>query len=239
MRNYSVRFWGFLCALLVAFLFIGCDTERLEYEDEDSYALLDGQYAAAPSAADVQRALHIIDHNYPMGAVSWAYSVIAEVIGVIVDPDDIDPGTLTVSEIAVNLEAAGMQFGEANAEDVVIGILQAVVTAYQTPDFDATGPANTALAALGSSLENRGVTSPEQIGAGTELTHGDVLLLVISTAQPATPGGDNLGDVVDDVLEDNDISTGDLPDLEDFVEDVTNTEVTIPHQGSGAGGSSN
>jgi len=111
MRNHSVKSWSFLSVALFASILVGCDTEPLEYEDDDTYALFD-RPAMAPTPEELSRALRTIAANYPMGDVPWAYSIVLDFLGVVVDPDQISSAKFTVQEIGAMLENVGVELAD-------------------------------------------------------------------------------------------------------------------------------
>ena len=242
MKNCSVRFWSFLFVILFASLLVGCNSELLDYENGDTYALFDRPAMAPPTPAELDHALQIITFNYPMDEVSWAYSTILEFLGVTVEPDAISNATFTVQEIGDMLSDIGVELAPwLPHAGLVDDVLSTAITRYNTPGFDSQSPENVALAALASSLENDEITDPGQINENTQLSHGDLLILLvcIHLSPTADPDENALASVANGILESNNISIAeDLPDLETFVEETTGTEVSVPHQGQSSGGSS-
>lgn len=229
MRSYSVRFWSFLSVLLFASLLVGCDIDRSQHEVD--------RPAMAPTPEQLSLALRIIAADDPIAEVPWAYSIVLDLLGVIVSPRDISAATYTVGEIGTILADAGVELAAWLPQTQFVSeVLSAAVATSNTPGFDPDTPENAALAALASSLENRGVTDPGQVNDSTQLTHGDLLILLVCMHQSTTAeAGDNaLADAVDEVLDNNNAELEDLPELEDFIEGITGISVEMPHQG-GAG----
>lgn len=209
MKDYSLKFWGFLCVFLFASLLVGCDVEKLEYEDDDTYALFDRPAMSPATPEEIARALDIIAAGEPLDDIPWAYSIILNFLEVTVDPDDISNAVFTVQEMDDILDNAGLARDPASPDSSFVDeVLKVAIARFNTPGFDPQDPPkNAVLAALvlslkSGSMERPEITSPDQVTGDTLLTHGDVLLLLVSIYQSVmTEQWENLlAEIVHDVL---------------------------------------
>ena len=246
MRDYIAKFWGFLFVLLFVSLFVGCDVEYLEYEDDDTYALFDRPGMAPATTLELAEALTIIDAGGTFSRIPWAYKIIADTILVASSPpegywtvvqEDISFAPFTIAEITTILEELDeiLEYFEVSLpEDVVICMLRRAITEFNKPDFDVTARENAAIVAVVYSLENLGTTSADEVDRNTKLSHGDFLLLAISIHQSQDPPAVNrLAALVKDCL--GGISLN-FPGVEPFVEPFTEVDLLGPHQGVLSGG---
>lgn len=215
MKNHSIAFWSFLSVALFTSLLVGCDVELLEYEDDNTYALLD-RPAMAPNALDLISALDTIESG--VGDVAGAFVTILGYFGVVLAESDISAApSITISDVAGSFSIHGVPI----SADTMTGILkQALGT-----DFDRTQPKNAALAALVYSLRNRGITTADQVNKDTQVSTAEFVLLVMSVHQSTGPEDVNeLADLISIPL--------DIPqDLESFIESITGIDISVPHQG--------
>ncbi len=241
MKNYSAKFWCFLCVFMLASLLVGCDVEKLEYEDDDTYALFDRPVMSPATPEEIGRALDIIATGEPLDDIPWAYSIILDSLLVTVDPEQISYAVFTVQEVADMLSNFGVVLAPwLPHKDFVIEVLKIAMDKSNEPGFDPQNPPkNAALAALTNSLKSGSLDRPKttdsnQITGDTLLTHGDVLLLLVSMYQSYIVGPEvnELANIIGEILRDNGIHIEEyLPDLESFIWDTTGTEVSAPHQG--------
>ena len=240
MRDYIIKFWSSLFVLLFTFLLAGCDVEYLEYDDDDTYALFDRPDMAPASPEEIARALQVIELGAPLNEIPWAYSIMLDFLGVTVDPDDISYALFTVEEVGNMLSDVGVTlapwFPHVNFVDEV---LRMSITEFNKPGFDPQNPPkNAALAALALSLasgsmERPRITRPDQVNMGTLLTHGDVLLLLVSIYQSQRTVRENnaLAETVDEVLEESNSGMSGVPDIIPFLRETVDTQASTRHQG--------
>jgi hypothetical protein len=224
MKIRSLELMAFCVYVAFAFIICGCDTEKLDYEDEGTYTLFDSSSMAPPSPQELQEAINILKAWQPESHLGWAYSVVASLFGIGVDAEDISVNEqFEISAVASKLTEAGVIGGT----ELIIDILQSVITEANKPGFDDQDPKNSAIVALASSLENSGIQDADDINANTQLNQGDIILLVLSMHQAAKKeapymafNNNSMAVLVDQVYDGNNMDIEDseiADDMGDFV----------------------
>ena len=192
MRHHGMGLRWLLSVALLIYLVVGCDVEYLGFEDSADYRAFDSGATAPANPAEVNRALEIIATGEPLNDLSWAYSIILASVQVTVDPDDISNATFTVQEVQDIMDEV-RQWRCLPQHEFVEQLLRLALKRANEPGFNPQEPPrNTTLAAVANSLKSdslgrASIAGQDQIDDNTLLTHGDILLILVSIYHSSDP----------------------------------------------------